>query len=281
MALIEEVYGKEIVSAQVPSTRDEVIRLLARHAISGIPVVKGKNKKLVGMVTRQDILRNTEETQTALIMSRNPLYVSPQDNIEKAAKMMCSKNIHRLPVIEDSRLIGVCTTMDLLTIIAESNINDVLCEYMEDRCIAVYQLTPLPVVAEVMSLGLAYALPVLDERAKLVGMVTDSDIFKFSWIEEDMARLDMGLGEDEDQWTWEGIRSMMRLYYVVSKVRLPPAPAKDVMVTDLIKGVKQSHIKSIAKSMVKKNVSQVPVEDGEGKLIGMVTDIGLLKFFLK
>jgi CBS domain-containing protein len=121
----------------------------------------------------------------------------------------------------------------------------------------------------------------LDERAKLVGIVSDSDLFKFSWVEEDIARSDMGLGEDEDQWTWEGIRSMMRLYYVVSRVSLPLAPVKDVMVTDLVKGVRRSRIKSIANCMVKRNISQAPVQDAEGRLVGMVTDIGLLRFFLK
>ena len=281
MPLIEEVCGKGIIVAQVPSSRDEVVRLLAKHAISGVPVVKGKNRKLVGIITRQDILRNPEETQTALIMSRKPLFISPKDSIKKAARIMYDRRIHRLPVVEDSKLVGICTTMDLLKIIAKTNTDETLCNYMGDRCIAIYQFTPLPVVAEVMSLGHVYASPVLDERAKLVGIVTDSDLFKLSWIEEDVAGSDMGLGEDEDQWTWEGIRSVMRLYYVVSKVNLPPAPAKDVMVTDLVKGVKQSNIRSITKSMVKKNLSQVPVEDGEGKLIGMITDTGLLKFFLK
>jgi len=53
------------------------------------------------------------------------------------------------------------------------------------------------------------------------------------------------------------------------------------MITDLVKGVKQSRIKYIAKSMVKNNVSQVPIEDSEGRLTGMVTDVGMLKFFLK
>ena len=281
MSLVEEVYSKEIVSIQVPSSRDEVVRLLAKHAVSGVPVVKGKGKKLVGVVTRQDILRNPEETQTALIMSRNPLFVSPEDSMEKAAKTMLAKGIRRLPVVKDSKLVGVCTTLDLLKIIAESDTEDTLCGYMETNCVAVYHLTPLPVVAAVMSLGYATASPVLDERVKLVGIVTDNDLFKLSWIEEDVARSDMGLGEDEDQWTWEGIRSMMRLYYVVSKVNLPPAPVRDVMITDLVKGVKQSRIKYIAKSMVKNNVSQVPIEDSEGRLTGMVTDVGMLKFFLK
>ena len=36
----------------------------------------------------------------------------------------------------------------------------------------------------------------------------------------------MGIGDDEDEWTWEGIRDTIRLYYSTSKVDLPTSPCK-------------------------------------------------------
>jgi CBS domain-containing protein len=86
----------------------------------------------------------------------------------------------------------------------------------------------------------------------------------------------MGIGDDEDQWTWEGIRDTIRLYYSTSKVDLPPVPVKQVMVTNVIKAFKNTPIREIAKSMIKNKISHMPVVDESDRLVGMVTDIDLM-----
>ena len=41
--------------------------------ISGVPVLK--NKKLVGIITRKDLLRKPEETQLGLLMESKPITI--------------------------------------------------------------------------------------------------------------------------------------------------------------------------------------------------------------
>ena len=44
----------------------------------------------------------------------------------------------------------------------------------------------------------------------------------------------MGMGGDEDDWTWEGIRDTIRLHYSTSEIALPSVPVKQIMISDVI-----------------------------------------------
>ena len=86
----------------------------------------------------------------------------------------------------------------------------------------------------------------------------------------------MGMGGDEDEWTWEGIRDTVRLHYSTSEVALPPVPVKQVMISNLVKGYKNTPVNEVADKMLKNNISHVPVVDASDRLVGMVTDIDLM-----
>jgi CBS domain-containing protein len=129
---------------------------------------------------------------------------------------------------------------------------------------------------EIISVTHEHALPILNDERKLCGIVTDGDLFKLSHIRESVSQTDMGMGGDEDEWTWEGIRDTVRLHYSTSEVSLPPVPAKQVMIGDVVKAFKNTPVHEVADKMLKNNISHVPVVDADDHLIGMVTDIDLM-----
>ncbi len=49
----------------------------------------------------------------APLIIRNPLTVAPDDHVAKAAALMLQRNIHRLPVVKDGRLIGTVGRTDV------------------------------------------------------------------------------------------------------------------------------------------------------------------------
>ncbi|MBS1194186.1 MAG: putative signal transduction protein with domain, partial [Methanomicrobia archaeon] len=59
----------DVVSVEIPGNRDDVLKILKRTGISGVPVLK--DRKIVGIITRKDMLRKSEETQLGLLMSPN------------------------------------------------------------------------------------------------------------------------------------------------------------------------------------------------------------------
>ena len=45
-------------------------------------------------------------------MTRMVVSVDPSDSIERLADLMIKGNLHRLPVVDEGRLVGVITSMD-------------------------------------------------------------------------------------------------------------------------------------------------------------------------
>ncbi|HEC81402.1 MAG TPA: CBS domain-containing protein, partial [Thermoplasmatales archaeon] len=273
----KEVMSKDMIVTYVPGTVKDALRTLAKYDASGMPVLKKGTKELAGVVTRSDIFRNPNEEQLALIMSDNPFVIGPNDSVEKAAELFYEHRIHGLPVIDKKReLLGIISPTDLLRIVVEKN-NRFVENYLSNVCIPVYQETPLPVLMEIITITNESALPVLNDDLKLAGIVTDGDLFKLSHIRESVSASNLGLGDDEDAWTWEGIRDVLRLYYSTSKVDLPQVPVKEIMVTDVSKAFRKTPISEVAQTMLKKKISQVPVIDADEHLVGMVTDIDLMR----
>jgi len=274
---VKDLMSKEPIVAYVPSTVREALKILAKHNVSGIPVLKKGTRQLAGVVTRSDIFRNPDEEQLAMVMNPNPYTIGEDDDIEDAAKLFYENRIHGLPVLDKKRnLVGVISPTDLLKIIKEKD-NRYVENYYTRSCVPVYQETPLPVLMEIITITNESALPVLDDEGRLVGIVTDGDLFKLSHIKDSISKSEFGLGDDEDTWTWEGIRDVLRLYYSTSKIDLPSVPVKEVMVREVEKASRKTPISEVAKVMLKKRISQLPVMGSDDRLIGMITDIDLMK----
>ena len=273
---IEDVMSTELIVGYVPGTVKDALRTLAKNNVSGMPILKKDTKTVVGVVTRSDIFRNADEEQLALIMSDEIHFVEKDQDVKEAAKLLYKNRIHGLPVINKRKqLIGIISPTDILKVLSERN-KDAAEKYLTNMVVPVYKETPLNIVMEIINVTNENALPVLNDELKVAGIVSDGDLFKLSHVKESVSRLDMGIGDDEDQWTWEGIRDTIRLYYSTSKVDLPPVPVKQVMVTNVIKAFKNTPVKEIAKNMIKNKISHMPVVDESDRLVGMVTDIDLM-----
>ncbi len=274
---VKDVMNREPVVAYVPGTVREVLKILAKHDISGVPVLKRGTRQLAGMVTRNDIFKNPDEEQLAMVMNSSPHTVKEDDDIKAAAKVIYENKIHCLPVLDkDNNLAGVVTPDDLLKVIEKTDERYVR-DFYTTSCVPIYQETPLPTLMEIISITNESALPVLDDEGRLAGIVTDGDLFKLSHIKESVSKSEFGLGDDEDAWTWEGIRDVLRLYYSTSKIDLPSVPVKEVMVKEVEKVTMKTPISEAAHTMLRKKINQLPVVKSDDRLVGMVTDIGLMR----
>jgi len=273
---IEDAMSKEIIVGYVPGTVKDALKILAKNNVSGMPVLKKDTKKVVGVVTRTDIFRNTDEDQLALIMNKDFKYTERDQNIKEAAKLLYEHRIHGLPVVNSRKeIIGIISPTDILKNLPK-NIDEVVDHYFTNLVVPAHQDTPINIVMEIINITHTHAMPILDDNRKLIGIVTDGDLFKLSHIRESVSHSDMGMGGDEDDWTWEGIRDTVRLHYSTTEVSLPPVPVREVMVEKIIKAYKTTPVTEIAGTMLKNKISHVPVVDSQDHLLGMVTDIDLM-----
>jgi CBS domain-containing protein len=278
---VKDVMTQDVIFAQAPGKKADAIKLLARHQISGLPVVKKDTQELVGIVTRRNIFDNPHEDQIAMLMTRDPVRAGPEMPVRDAVALMEQRRVRRLPVEKAGRLVGILTCMDILKIIEKRSSELPVETFIRGICVPVFEGTPIRVVATTFDLSGAYAMPVLDAHSRLVGIVTDIDLFSLTSTDSRTVMSTMGLGDDEDSWNYEGVRNLMKLYYEISETELPDIPVKKVMVKDPVSVSKKTSVSEAARVMREKNFRQLPVTDSGGRLQAMLYDTDLISVLLR
>jgi CBS domain-containing protein len=143
--LVREVMTTDVVTVSTGDSVETCAKLLQEHNISGLPVLDEAGR-VAGVVTEGDLIRRAsrvkapgyleilggliylgspkkfvEELQRAMsleagqLMSKNVIFIGPEDTVEKAATLMVEKRISRLPVVDEKqKLIGIVSRRDIM-----------------------------------------------------------------------------------------------------------------------------------------------------------------------
>jgi CBS domain-containing protein len=278
---VREVMTENPIVAELPGTRTEVLKRLVKNNVTGLPVVKSEDGTLAGFVTRQDIFSKPDEEQLALVMRRDIETIGPNASVKDAARVLVEGNLSHLPVVEKNKLIGIVTPTDLLIVVEKDNPQMAVEDIVRSACIPIYQGAPLSVALATFRAAKVNALPVLDDNAKLVGIITDRDIFNQTVVDSSVVMSDLGISDDEDNWTWEGLRNVVKLWYEVSRVDLPKLAVKDIMVKNPMTVFRKTLVGDAARIMRKNDFGQLPVRDSKDNLVAMIYDIDVVSTLAK
>ncbi len=278
---VSDLMVKEPVIAEAPSNRSTVLKLLVTHNKTGVPVVKEGTSTYLGFISRQDIFAKPDSEQLALIVNKKHPTITSKSKIEDAAKILVEKRYHHLPVVDRDKLMGIITPTDLLILVEEGDFDETVEDIVRGPCIPIYEETPLTTAAAIIKITDVYSLPVLDSNGKLSGIITDRDIFNLSHISGSIAMADLGLGEDEDSWTWEGLRNIMKLYYEESKITLPKIPVKEIMVKKPVTAFLKMTVGEAARIMRKNDFGQLPIRGPDDRLYAMVEELDVISCLIK
>ena len=109
---VKELMTRDPATLRPDSTCTDAAALMKREDCGSLPVVK--DGTLVGIVTDRDIVlrgvaggRDLAHLAVSLIMTADPVTVRPDTSAEDASKLMSEKQVRRLPVVEDGRLVGI------------------------------------------------------------------------------------------------------------------------------------------------------------------------------
>jgi CBS domain-containing protein len=149
-ALVRDIMDPEPATVRPDTPVEEVVAALRRHELPGLPVVDDDGR-CVGMVTEADLvlpddegnlhiphyinlfggtifleplsrfegrLRKAFASKAEDMMSADPDTVSPDTSVQEAARLIHESGHNRLPVVEDGRLVGVVTRLDVLGALA-------------------------------------------------------------------------------------------------------------------------------------------------------------------
>jgi CBS domain-containing protein len=273
--IVRDYMTSDVVHVEIPGNRDDVLKILKRTGISGVPVIK--HKKIVGIITRKDLLRKPEETQLGLLMTAKPLTIAPDADVSEAARILVTKKIRRLPVVEDGHLLGLLSVADLIHAIAQKKIKDEIKNTYTSQTFALWEETPLPVVGRVMEISGVDAIPILDAENRLQGIISERDLIRNSSIEDSVGVSDFSNGTDDDEWTWESIRDNHTISFGISRVQLPNRPVKLAMVKNVVAVPANAEVSECALKMRRARVDQLPVINGDKRLVAMLYDRELIR----
>ena len=105
----------------------EAIKTLAAQNVGAVLVMEGD--RLVGILSERDYTRkvvlngrSSDTTRVAEIMTPNVVCVSPRSKTRDCMALMTEKGIRHLPVLDDSRVVGMVSIRDIVSdIIADQD----------------------------------------------------------------------------------------------------------------------------------------------------------------
>ena len=261
------------IVVEVPGSRSDAINIMVRNGLTGLPVIRSSDGKLMGVVSRRDVFRKFDEDQLSLIMKKGCITVTPETTIEEAARIFSTKRIHRLPVVDNGKLVGIVTPTDMLRLVKEMKTDLLAEDVIRTTCVTAYEDEPLTYTIPAMRISDVPALPVLDAQGKLVGILTDRDLFSDQVKNTDDLKA-LGIA---DVGNMAGARNVLPLFYTATdKYMSDDRKVKDFMVKDPYTVFKKTNVSEVAKIMLTNDFGQIPVHGNKDELVGMVYDVDVL-----
>ena len=144
MLKVKDIMTRELITVSPETEIVHATKLLLENRINGVPVTD-ETGKLVGILCQSDLIAQQKKlpipsfftflnglipmtsmkqiekqvqkiTATTVVqaMTKNPVTVQPDTDIEKVAALMVDNNFHTIPVVDEGKLVGIVGKEDIL-----------------------------------------------------------------------------------------------------------------------------------------------------------------------
>ncbi len=119
--LVRDIMRFPVVAVPPETTLADAYRTMRERGFRHLAVLDGE--RLVGVITDRDLRLATSalapvpfpaDSAVSAIMCKEPLTANAEDAVEDAARVMRERKIGCLPVVDDGRVVGIITGIDLL-----------------------------------------------------------------------------------------------------------------------------------------------------------------------
>ncbi|MGI9437806.1 MAG: CBS domain-containing protein [Geminicoccaceae bacterium] len=153
MITAAELMTRDVLYVMPDMPVAEVAQLILTNRISALPVVD-QDRKLLGIVGEGDLVRSASardepnrswwlvllakpknvidqfisggERRVDSVMSRDVLMASEQETLPRLVELLSTPRIKRLPIVNDGKLVGIVSRLDILRYLSE---NKILCAF--------------------------------------------------------------------------------------------------------------------------------------------------------
>jgi len=129
--LTQDIMTEHVVTAKLDEPIKDVVHLMLRDRISGMPVVDDKNG-ICGVVTTTDLFKilgdlmidqtfgdydqmfKDRRIKVQDVMTKDVVTIQPESPVEEVIKLSVYKGIHTFPVVAEGKLVGILGKRDIL-----------------------------------------------------------------------------------------------------------------------------------------------------------------------
>ncbi|GAB6174954.1 CBS domain-containing protein [Paradesulfitobacterium aromaticivorans] len=115
---VRDIMTSQVKCASPNSSLLELAKMMKEEDVGSVPVCEQQH--LMGIVTDRDIViravalgQDVNSMKASEAMSTNVTTIGPDADIHEAADLMSNKQIRRLPVVEQGKIIGILALGDL------------------------------------------------------------------------------------------------------------------------------------------------------------------------
>lgn len=146
---VRQLMRREAITVSPDASVEQVARLLAGRRIGGVPVVDADGR-VAGFVGEDDlflkekgipfslvkapalfsqwvspdrlaeIYKKSRHHTASDVMTRHVITASPDDEVGRVAELMLERNIKKMPVVEDGKLVGIVSRADMLRLLTDA-----------------------------------------------------------------------------------------------------------------------------------------------------------------
>lgn len=117
--LVRDIMARNVKTVRTDDTVLEAVSKMNKFRIGSVIVTN--NGRPVGIITERNILQRIVEpgldpavVRAKDIMSSPLITIDPNAAVEEAAQIMARKQIKKLPVVENDKVVGIISTSDIV-----------------------------------------------------------------------------------------------------------------------------------------------------------------------
>ena len=123
---VSSLMQRSVRSVDLDVTIAQIEALFAEHKLSWVAVV-GSEREVLGVISESDLTRfrtvlpNLASMHAWQLCTYRPVSVQADAPVDAVARLMVEHRIHHVPVIENDRVTGVVSSLDLLQLIGPTD----------------------------------------------------------------------------------------------------------------------------------------------------------------
>jgi len=277
MMKVEDVMNEEVVLAGENEQVSHARNLMLKHGYSRILVVNQEGKP-VGILTEKDLTRKMrsngpkwkrrtiDNISIRRVMTPHPVTITPFRELREAVELMIKNDISSIPVTDGDEVVGIVTKRDLM-------------EFYRQKYTGKWKVSDL-MTSEVVTVNENHSI------GHVISIMEDKKIGKVIVVRDNepvgiITSANISFANVEDPETGVSVEKIAFLRKIDGQEKrnvreVSMVTAGDIMTNHLIKIDQDEDAASAADIMVKKDVSGMPVVNGN-ELMGIITKTDIIR----